>query len=160
MFLVVQSSRCLHLTLLALAACMACGDPKTCAIDGESVGQLIGNLALSGDSSGVDMAKVAEFEWDRMYVFPAYTGAEDIEAATGLRYSADGFQNHVREGQDLIVFVSTGGLACYSEVWSEESSKARWAFSSSAYGSGGIPRQEARFRIDRSGRLSLLVRDK
>lgn len=102
------------------------------------------------------MADVADFAWDRFYVFPEYTSAEAISEATGLAYAPNDIQKHVREGMDLMVFVASGQPVCFIEFRSRGAADGTWEFRGFSYERGGLARESAAFDIKREGRGSIL----
>jgi hypothetical protein len=61
-----------------------------------------------GDSLRVDMARVAPFAWDTLYVFSGAGTVETIAQATGLAWRGN---ENVDEDDNLLVFVRRGHLA-------------------------------------------------
>ena len=95
---------------------MGCANEHSCVKNSGSLADAIASEVSAAEGSAVVIAAVTNLNWDRMYVFPAYTSGEDVNAATGLSYP-DGFRNHVPEGKDLVVFAFSDRPVCHAEVW-------------------------------------------
>lgn len=146
--------RCVVL-VAAAAIWIGCSQEDPCmGPDANLDALLTRHISLVG-SEVVDFSALAAFPWERMFVFAPYTGREEVEEATGLEYQTD-WREHVPEGRDLVVFARKSGDGCYYEFATVGSEKAKWSFANPAYARQGIPRERARFAVDRSNELPVL----
>ncbi|MBD2770372.1 hypothetical protein IC235_20995 [Hymenobacter sp. BT664] len=96
--------------LLALSACNSL--PEENQVLRKRVAQAIGAVEARpiGDSLTIDVAQVANFPWDTLYVFPTTAEVERISRAIGTPWPGG---ENVHEDDNLWVFMHQGQIADY-----------------------------------------------
>jgi hypothetical protein len=130
----VSSARSVRLALAGLAATLAaaCSDGGGERRTSERI------AALARDRLPVDMDRVADFSWDRLFVFGPYASAEVVERELGFSWAGAGAVE-AHDDASLLVFVSHGELARHLLH-----RRGQGDFSG-CYRPGGYARTEARF---------------
>ncbi len=106
-------------------------------------------LAVDAGAETFDFAAHTTVPWDRMYVFGPYTSRDRVEQVLGFAWR--GYQQTSIEGFDgvcLVVFVRDGSVV----HWYEQPRHIELGLL--ANDTGYTP-AEARFRIEREGRITL-----
>lgn len=78
------------LAIGALAIASACSrDPESARwARGEAVGRLVAALLQQKDTvRSINLAELAPFRWDRLYIFPPHTRAPEVEQSLGAPWS-------------------------------------------------------------------------
>jgi hypothetical protein len=92
------------LTVLSLLLCVAVA---ALWVRGRSVSGAIAEVASSGGE--LDLARVANFDWDKVYFFCPYTPGKYVEDALGFEWpSLGGSDIESSDGVTLVVFVKHG----------------------------------------------------
>lgn len=58
-----------------------------------------------------DLDKITQFKWDKIYVYPAYTMADDLKKK--FKMSDVKFEDSISENTNQIVFTHNGKVVCY-----------------------------------------------
>lgn len=147
----------LTVALGALAVIGACNrDVESARLArGEAVGRLVAELLQQKDSvQYINLAELAPFRWDRLYIFAPHTSAAAVDAAIGEPWSGAELSGIARvDTATLLVF-----LAGREIVAATMHPRDYGDFVPVAGMSARSPAQ-ARFRIDRSKKGSWLMRD-
>ncbi len=108
-----------------------------------------------GAETILEMKTVADFEWDRLFVFEPYTLRKTIHEVTGLSFLKENeVRISVEESKCLLVFVKSGNVATYFTY-----PRSKGDFSDLAKKKDGFSPDEAVFKVA-YGSLSLFGRVK
>jgi hypothetical protein len=113
---------------------------------------LAAQLAGKRGETGVDLT-VVPFRWSRVYFFPPYTSAEEIERRLGRRWDEADRAAPLTDWQQSIVFTAGGDVVAWSDVSPEVVS-----FSCVARPTGYARSQRFVARIGRAGADNVLHR--
>ena len=69
------------------------------------------NTIKSLQNGKVNLHKLTDFEWDKMYTFPAYTSKEEIEQILGFESDII-IDNMFNEGNTYLLFVKDNTIVC------------------------------------------------
>ena len=141
--------------LLAVAAA-ACVVTAGCRFFESSDGQVAAALraeveraaASTGGEAVVDVARAAPFEWDRLYVFPAYASAADAERELGFPWPT--IEHTASSSQDqyaLLVFVKGTKVVKWADFDLVHGDPLDGMKVNPGRVSGEVDRQHARFRV-------------
>lgn len=67
---------------------------------------------LEAQTGQVELSKITQFEWDRMYSFAPYAPKDEIYAIVGYEWDPD-ISETVSEGMNQIVFMKDDEVVCY-----------------------------------------------
>ena len=67
-------------------------------------------------SDSIDFAKIANFEWDTMYIFTPYSTPEDILKADGVKSYNSNFSIEVLDDINMIAFAKSNKLISFVEL--------------------------------------------
>ena len=103
----------------------------------------------------VDLSKATDFQWDKIYVFRAYSSLSEIDRKFGRAWQdVCVTQIETLESYTLLIFTQGGQV-----VHCLEYSTFDYDFSSLVQYSDGIPIQDAIFGLDEDG-YAVLIKDK
>ena len=157
----ITSARRLALTLtVALGALTLIG---ACTRDaesarwarGEAVGRLVAELLQQKDSvQSINLAELAPFRWDRLYIFAPYTSSSAVEEALGEPWSGAERSGIARvDTAALLVFLAGDDIVAATMHPREYGDFVPVA------GTSARSQSQALFRIDRPSKGSWLMRD-
>lgn len=67
-------------------------------------------------SESIDFPKIANFEWDTMYIFTPYSKPEDILNVDGVKNYNSNFRIEFLDSINMIAFVKSNKLVSYVEL--------------------------------------------
>jgi len=98
-----------HVAGLVASLLVASAVGWACARGGDDLASRIAAAVSQGDGAVVDFARLTDFAWDRLHVFPAHTPLARITEELGFAWSsAADYGLHEREEVILLVFVRGG----------------------------------------------------
>lgn len=101
----------------------------------------------------INLSKVTDFHWDKVYVFKPYTSLLELDRKVGRSWrSVCVTQIETLEGYTLLMFTQDGEV-----VRCLEYPTSQYDFSTLAQYPTGIPIQEAVFGLDEIGRVVLII---
>jgi hypothetical protein len=124
----------------AIILVMACG--IALLVRRSPVSQALADVAARGEPTTIDIATIASFEWDKLYIFEPYTSPERVEQYLGFRWPQASMYS-VKDGKDAALFVFVKGQKV---VHAFRHSRALGDFSPVA-NPNGYKHEEARFGI-------------
>jgi hypothetical protein len=122
------------------------------AMPSYSVSRALAAEVKHGPGIIVDMAQVAPFAWDHMFVFGPYAGRERVEASIGFPWNGVKWSNiESSDTINLVVLVRDGAIVRWFDHSRGEGDLLNLADLK------GYTRQDAKFRVERrqDGRLIL-----
>jgi hypothetical protein len=139
--------------VICAGLCIAAGVWYGVATRPPSVSAVLSKQMQRGPGSTVDLAEVATFAWDRVYVFGPYTPHSHIHASLGFHWPwVSGTTVEWNEAVNLVVFVRGAKVVDWFEHPRSEELEG-------LAGSNGYARPQARFTVCRVGaeqRLALI----
>ena len=100
--------------LLIGIACGAAGHYFWSVMPSRAVSRSLAAEVRRGPGTVVDLAQVAPFAWDRVFVFTPYTPKAQIELCLGFPWDGAKRSNiESSKGNNLVVFVLDGAVVCW-----------------------------------------------
>jgi hypothetical protein len=104
----------------------------------------ISQVATRQNGTSLELASIAKFPWDRVFVFVPYTSCSDITDSIGFKWGRDMLTSiESSDSVNLIVFTQGGHVTCWFEHPRDEGDFAPVASLI------GYTRTEAKFEIQR-----------
>lgn len=104
-------------------------------------------VAEPGEGGTVDIGAVTDFEWDRMYAFPAYTDDDRVSEKMGIPWGTGAVARIPSEQFVLITFALGDEVTGWTILNDYDSTSPHVYFSNGLY-ENPIPRGDAAFRVD------------
>lgn len=143
--------------LLATSLTSACaGDPESVRwARGEAVGRLVAELLQQKDSvDTVNLADLAPFRWDSLYIFPPRTPVSVVDSVIAIPWGGAELSGIARVDTAALLVFTDGGEVVAATMHPRE--YGDFVPSSTVGGPGAIPSDRARFDVVRpagGGRL-------
>ena len=61
-----------------------------------------------GEGTIIDFRKLTVFEWDNVHIYGPYSPYEKIDKKLGTSFNSNDYDNHVKEGECLFIFMLNG----------------------------------------------------
>ena len=120
--------------VIVTASCASRGD--------EELARRIASAVQASEPSVVNVSELTTFTWDRVFIFPPYTTASEVEKELGFSWS-DSSRIASRDDIVMLAFVDRGHVVRFVD-------QPRGAADFSAcYHRGGFPRSDAVFRFSK-----------
>ena len=147
----MRRKRILWLCILAL--CAVAGGFYWSLIPSRSVSRAFAEEIRKGPGTVVDLARVAPFAWDRVFVFRPYTPSGQIDTCLGFHWNGARWSAiDSCKGVNLVVFARDAAVVCWFDYPRVDGDLIGLA------GPKGFARDEAKFHVtlDNDRRLLLL----
>lgn len=153
---VVRAALTLLLAALTLAPAACNRDPESVRwVRGEAVGRLVAELLQQKDSvNSVNLADLAPYRWDSLYIFPPRTSAAAVGSAMGIEWEGAERSGIAQVDTAALLVFTQGGEVVAATMHPRE--YGDFVPSATVVGSGAIPSDRARFDVVRpsgGGRL-------
>jgi hypothetical protein len=120
---------------------------SACTHSDTELAERIAEAVAQAEGTTINMSQIAEFEWDRFFVFPPYIPYEEIDRQLGFPWpSAESTGIHQLDSFTLLVFTRGVDVVAYVEL------PRRNGDFSEINRDGGFSREAAVFAVDREYR--------
>jgi hypothetical protein len=131
--------------VICLGLCLTAGFCCWLALRPENLSLVLSKQMRRGPGATVDLAEVAPFAWDRVYVFGPYTPHDYIDTCLGFHWGeVESTTIDMHEGVNLVVFVRDAEVVHWFEHPRNEELE-------DLADPNGYAREQAKFKVERVG---------